>query len=264
MTNNSELSSLGLLDLIVISTNLDGQVTVFNSVAEEALGYDSHEVVGEEIPIQDFSSYKTSILQETNGGNLANFRHKNGTNINLELNTSSIRDKSGSVTGLLFTATKPLRLAITSCAKDLPNMQVLDIVLERECARQARVNQDLSILKLDIDFFRAYRAKYGDKLAQACLDNIAHTLQDRVKRAGDLLTYSGKDEFFVLLPNTDRSGAVTVAEHLRLLVSGLEIENTASKIGTGVTISVGIFIVFLMIKPKTYLTCRCRRSSTKS
>lgn len=236
--------TLGVLDLIVISTDLDGNVTVFNSVAEETLGYYTQEIIGKEIPITNFESYKQNILAQTNTPNIAAFNDVNGNKIELELNTSSIKNQKGEITGLLFTATKPLRLAVTTSANDLPGLSVLELVLDRELRRLQRETKPLSLIKVDVDYFRAYKQQYGTTQTKKCLNDIAYVLQERIQRAGDLLAYGSIDEFYILLPNTDRSGAVTVAEHLRLMVAGLELENTASQVGTAVTISLGVVVLY--------------------
>ena len=72
------------------------------------------------------------------------------------------------------------------------------------------------------------------------LTAIANVLASRIKRASDFYAYGEYDEFWVLLPNTERSGAVKVAETLRIMINDLEIENTASEIGKYVTVSLGL------------------------
>lgn len=242
--NIPENLSLGVLDLIVISTDLQGHVTVFNSVAEETLGFYNQEIIGKTIPVANFDSYKNNIINKTNSSNIATFYDACGNAIELELNTSSIKNPNGEITGLLFTATKPLRLAVSTSALDLPGLSVLELVLERELRRLQREAKPLSVIKVDIDYFNAYKEKYGQEKTKKCLNQVAFVLKERIQRAGDLLAYGRIDEFYILLPNTDRPGAITVAEHLRLLVAGLELENTASRVGTAITISLGVVVLY--------------------
>ena len=91
-----------------------------------------------------------------------------------------------------------------------------------------------------LDGFKAVNDAYGHPRGDECLKSVATTLADGLPRAGDSVARYGGEEFVVVLPFTDRSGAVKVAEQLRHRVEGLGIPNRASSVGKVVTISCGV------------------------
>ena len=156
----------------------------------------------------------------------------------MRLTTSTIKGKEGEISGLLFMATcEPSKIYRI---EELPDRKVFDIVLDRELRRMEREHELLSLIKIDIDHSKAYREHHGQDAIETCLKIIAHTINERIQRAGDLLAFYGDDEFMIILPRTDVPGTVKVAEYLRLTVAGLEIEHKGSDTADIVTISCGV------------------------
>lgn len=114
------------------------------------------------------------------------------------------------------------------CLTELPDHHVFEKVLDRELRRMHRDQHPLSLLSIQVDDFSACKNALGVDLSENHLKQIAHALSERVQRAGDLLTYNGDDKFSVILPNTDKPGAVKLAEQLRLCIAALEIPLTIS------------------------------------
>ena len=97
---------------------------------------------------------------------------------------------------------------------------------------------------LDIDNFKKYNDTYGHIEGDECLIKIAKELKKTLKRPSDLVARWGGEEFTCLLPETDRKGAVKVAEKLRKAIRGLAIPHETSEVARVVTVSIGIVTLF--------------------
>jgi diguanylate cyclase (GGDEF)-like protein len=103
-----------------------------------------------------------------------------------------------------------------------------------------REQQPLSLLLMDVDYFKLYNDTYGHQGGDGCLKQIAAVLGETIKRTTDLAARYGGEEFVVILSNTDQEGAVQVAERIRVLVEALQIVHIASAVNPYVTLSIGI------------------------
>jgi diguanylate cyclase (GGDEF)-like protein len=111
--------------------------------------------------------------------------------------------------------------------------------LHLECGHAIRTGEPLSMLMLDIDYFKALNDRYGHIYGDSCLVRIATELKKNLNRSHDTIARYGGEEFAIVLPRTDIEGATRVAEKLRSAVLELFISNE-TKIGNFVSISVGI------------------------
>ncbi len=132
------------------------------------------------------------------------------------------------------------RLALVDSLTSLPNRRSLDKNLDFEWKRASREGKPLSTVLLDIDFFKAFNDTYGHLAGDACLKEVARTVQIASQRPADLTARYGGEEFAVLLPATEREGAVIVAERIRSEVERLGILHSASDINDVVTASIGV------------------------
>jgi diguanylate cyclase (GGDEF)-like protein len=114
-----------------------------------------------------------------------------------------------------------------------------DDTLAAEWRRALRDGSKLSLVLLDIDYFKAYNDTYGHLAGDECLKKVARVLATTIARAGDLAARFSGEEFAVLLPGTDSLGALVVAEAIRVAVAALAIDHKASAIHRHVTVSVG-------------------------
>ena len=108
-----------------------------------------------------------------------------------------------------------------------------------EWNRSRRNSTNLSLIMLDIDYFKGYNDTYGHQGGDDCLKQVASVIQDTLGRSTDLLCRYGGEEFCVILPETDEEGAKRVGEKIRVAIEALEIPHNGSKICPSVTISVG-------------------------
>jgi len=98
----------------------------------------------------------------------------------------------------------------------------------------------LSLILLDIDYFKYYNDFYGHQAGDACLIQVAQTAAKQLKRPTDLFARYGGEEFVVVLPNTNLEGAINVAESIQQAIRDLSIPHQKSKVNDVVTVSMGI------------------------
>lgn len=106
-------------------------------------------------------------------------------------------------------------LSTTDALTGVRNRRYFDQILEREFNRARRGREQLSVLMLDIDFFKRVNDDYGHQVGDDALRQVAKVLQDVVHRTTDLIARYGGEEFCIILPNTDIDGAYLVAENIR-------------------------------------------------
>ncbi len=128
------------------------------------------------------------------------------------------------------------------------NRRAFDEAFEREWSRAMRETSPLSLVFIDLDYFKQYNDFYGHLAGDDCLKEVAQTLKNISQRPTDLFARYGGEEFVLLLPNTDATGAIHIAEKLRRKVMALNLEHQASKVCDFVTISLGIATTIPMIK----------------
>ncbi len=121
----------------------------------------------------------------------------------------------------------------------IANRRTLDSTLKTEFARNKRKNTFISLLMIDVDYFKLYNDTYGHPAGDNCLKNIADTLQQFARRPGDMAGRYGGEEFAVILSNTSLTDACTIAESIRSEILALAIPHVRSQHGT-VTVSIGV------------------------
>jgi diguanylate cyclase (GGDEF)-like protein len=121
----------------------------------------------------------------------------------------------------------------------LANRRAFDRTLEVEIRRARRTQGQCAVLLVALDHFEAYNDAYGREAGEECLRRVAQALTATVFRAGDLVARLGGGEFAVLLPDTDRLGASTLAERARAAVEELGIAHSRSSCSAQVTSTVG-------------------------
>ena len=120
------------------------------------------------------------------------------------------------------------------------NRRCFDERLAVEWSRAVRSGSALSVVLLDVDFFKRYNDCYGHLAGDECLRRLAAALKACVRRPSDLVARYGGEEFVCLLPNTDLAGAMTVAEELGQLLFVQQIAHAESPVAKVVTVSLGV------------------------
>lgn len=122
----------------------------------------------------------------------------------------------------------------------VPNRRRLDEYLTSELRRAIRSSMPISVILIDIDFFKQYNDTYGHPMGDACLAQVAAALKACIQRPGDLLARYGGEEFAAVLVDTDLEGALAIAAKMRTQVQCLGIEHDQSVAAPSVTISLGV------------------------
>lgn len=122
----------------------------------------------------------------------------------------------------------------------IPNRRRFDESLKQEWQRARRYCSSLSLIMVDIDFFKPYNDHYGHHGGDLCLKRVANILKASVCRETDLVARYGGEEFAVILSETGIHGATEVADHMRSNIESAAIPHEKSKISEWVTISLGV------------------------
>lgn len=129
------------------------------------------------------------------------------------------------------------QLSITDELTRLYNRRYFDRQLKSEFRRALRYDRPLSLLMLDLDHFKRINDQYGHPAGDVVLAEVAGVLCDTVRDTDTVARYGG-EEFAVILPETDLTGAISLAEKLRQAVAEHRIEWEHHILG--ITISAGV------------------------
>lgn len=133
-----------------------------------------------------------------------------------------------------------LQLSLVDSVTGVANRRHLDEMMDRAWRSAARHQFEIGLIIMDIDFFKGYNDRLGHPAGDDCLRRVANELAAGLLRPDDFLGRYGGEEFAVILPRTDLTGAAVVAERLRSNVESLGILHPASPAAGHVTISQGL------------------------
>ncbi|MBP5976645.1 PleD family two-component system response regulator [Brasilonema sp. CT11] len=144
----------------------------------------------------------------------------------------------------LVTANQELqRLVTIDFLTQVANRRWFEEYIEQEWRRMARLQQPLSLILLDVDFFKSYNDTYGHQLGDSVLIEIAKAIRYIVQRPGDLVARYGGEEFAVILPNTDVLGSTEVGQRIYSAIQRLAIPHQNSLVSSHITLSAGLATV---------------------
>jgi diguanylate cyclase (GGDEF)-like protein len=131
-------------------------------------------------------------------------------------------------------------LSTTDGLTELPNRRRFDEFLNREWRRLMRDRSLLSLILMDIDFFKEFNDHYGHLAGDDCLRQVAKVLNEIARRPGDLAARYGGEEFACILPSTDLNGAMLIANTVRDRLAEVSIPHYYSSAADHVTLSFGV------------------------
>lgn len=120
----------------------------------------------------------------------------------------------------------------------IKNRRFFDEKMAREWGRASRNDSPIALLAIDIDHFKQFNDNYGHLLGDECLVHVAEVIQACVSRPSDAVARYGGEEFMVILPDTDASGAVHIAEEIRVAIETTSFEQQGQ--AYPVTVSIGV------------------------
>lgn len=132
------------------------------------------------------------------------------------------------------------RLSISDALTTLGNRRHFDLMLDQEWMRAMRTATPISLILIDIDYFKNFNDTYGHQAGDDCIRLVAQKVRSVAKRPGDTTARYGGEEFAVLLSDTELTAATAIAERCRTCVQSLNIPHTHSMVCDAVTISAGV------------------------
>ena len=133
-----------------------------------------------------------------------------------------------------------MHLSTHDSLTDIPNRYHFDQEYSAEWRRTGREQQPLSVIMIDIDYFKKYNDEKGHQAGDECLINVADILQNSLNRPGDVVARYGGEEFIVLLPNTDKAGATEIANRMQSELNEAHIPHPSPESLGYVSISMGV------------------------
>ena len=103
-----------------------------------------------------------------------------------------------------------------------------------------RKSESLSLIMIDIDYFKKYNDSYGHNQGDTCLREFSRILESNAVRSRDFAYRIGGEEFLLILSNTDSDGARTVAARIQKDLEKAAIPHKESTVGNYLTVSTGI------------------------
>ncbi|HWQ61866.1 MAG TPA: sensor domain-containing diguanylate cyclase [Negativicutes bacterium] len=128
------------------------------------------------------------------------------------------------------------RISFSDLLTGLANRRLFDYVLDRELKKVRRSDKPISLLMVDVDYFKTINDVYGHPVGDLVLEQIGSLMRDNF-RSADLPARYGGEEFAVILPDTDRDQALIIAERLRKKIA--EYQFPVGKGFINATISIG-------------------------
>jgi diguanylate cyclase (GGDEF)-like protein len=132
------------------------------------------------------------------------------------------------------------RLSLLDGLTGIPNRRRFDELFANEWKRAMRSKRPLSLVMIDIDYFKSFNDHYGHLAGDDCLKRVALAMKGILKRPTDLLARYGGEEFAAILPMTEGDGAKAIAEAMRIGVMEMAISHGFSSAASQVTVSMGI------------------------
>ncbi|MES0488797.1 MAG: diguanylate cyclase [Leptospirales bacterium] len=132
------------------------------------------------------------------------------------------------------------RLAVVDALTGLANRRHFDEFINAEWDNGIRDHNLLSLIMIDIDFFKKYNDGYGHQKGDECIKIVADAIRGQLNRPTDIAARYGGEEFAVILPNTTAQGAFVIAENIQRHIESLALKHDFSEILKVVTVSEGV------------------------
>ncbi|MES2392259.1 MAG: diguanylate cyclase [Acidobacteriota bacterium] len=231
------------------------QLTGFN--ADEFLTHDFEELIHPDDRAAMTQAITSLRRGARSGAYQCRTRHNDGSYRWVEATTSTYADPTTQLAAGIVTIVRDIserkkreddmavelsQLSEAATIDDLTgiaNRRRFQQMLQAESSRQLRSTRDLSLLLIDIDYFKQYNDLYGHPAGDQCLRRIAQTLSSVLRRDADLPARIGGEEFVAVMPMTTVDGAELVAQQLLAAIADLKLEHRGSPLGR-VSASVGV------------------------
>ncbi|MCH7814956.1 MAG: diguanylate cyclase [Proteobacteria bacterium] len=276
ITNEKRIRYESLIDTMpdgLITVRMDGTVESMNLVAEELLGYSHHELIDSHITLfitdsdaKDAAKYLNGFIdhqreQDSAPESEVQVRRKDGSVLPVRLSLSKMEIEDDTVfigvlndishlksmeeqlmalnVQLSQTNARLAKTVITDSLTDLYNRRHFDSTLLKELKRSTRQLSPLSLIVIDIDFFKQYNDHYGHAAGDECLIQVSKCMKKVFKRSGDMPSRYGGEEFAIILAGCDGLELQERAETMRSAIYALQIPHESSRTAEVLTVSIG-------------------------
>ena len=251
---------------VILTMNSKGVIEMVNPAVEQMFGYRQEELLGKNVALLMPESigemhqiwvdkYLNSSDKIISGRQLdTEGKRKDGSTFPLSVSVSNkmiegrniftsimrdITEQRNAMDTLKVKNTELEYLSSHDSLTGLHNRRTGDDFLQREWNRAVRAKTSITILMIDIDYFKKYNDQYGHQLGDACLARVSAAMKSVLNRPSDMVARYGGEEFIAILPETSLSGAALVAENIRKVIHDLEIPHEVSDKDV-VTVSIGV------------------------
>lgn len=131
-------------------------------------------------------------------------------------------------------------LSFQDALTGLANRRMFDTMAESAWQQARNTGQPMSLILLDIDYFKEYNDRYGHIRGDECLRQVARALRHAATRPADFIARFGGEEFVLVLPQTDAHSALVVAERCRTKIAEQQIDHDGSDVEDLLTVSIGV------------------------
>jgi diguanylate cyclase (GGDEF)-like protein/PAS domain S-box-containing protein len=243
-------------DFISVHT-IEGIYVYVSPISHSLLGYKPIELLNQSSydffhpdDIDEIKSFHTKILSSDRIQTITyRFLRKDGKFIWLETKSQKVLATEGKKDEIICISRditnhkrkiKKLEKAIyTDELTGVYNRRFFNLKLNEEGNLNSKNEKPLSLLVIDIDYFKKYNDTYGHQKGDACLTLVAQALKSNVRET-DPVCRIGGEEFCVILSNTRKEIAISIAKNLCKKIEGLKIPHTKSNVSKYVTISIGV------------------------
>jgi len=131
-------------------------------------------------------------------------------------------------------------LSLTDSLTNIANRRAFDRRLTYELSNDKTIQTGLSVILIDVDFFKQYNDTYGHVIGDKALQKIATMLNHSIQNDTDLIARYGGEEFVAILPNQTKVEASLVAQKIMQIIRLANIKHSMSCVSDRITISIGI------------------------
>lgn len=215
-----------LILLDVVMPGMDGFEVCTRLKADEAT---------RNIPVM-FVTAHTDSAQETHGLTIGAVDF-----ISKPINPAVVRARVKTQLTLKFQSDLLRKLVFLDGLSGVYNRRYFDQQYSIEWGRAGRSSAPLSLLMIDVDYFKAFNDRYGHQAGDDCLHQVATALKVSLKRPADLVARYGGEEFACILPDTAFEDALMLARAMDTRVRSLGIKHEASAVAEKViSVSIGV------------------------
>lgn len=241
----------------IVVTTAEGIIESVNPAMTRLTGYDPSELIGNNPRMLKSGRHEAVFYEEMwrglseSGqwkGDIWN-KNKEGEITPFEISINTIKDGTGKTVQYvaIYNDIRERKLAedalrfqsLNDALTGVANRRGFDETLRREWSRALRGPYPVSLVMLDIDYFKSYNDTYGHQAGDRILRTVGAILKSAMKRPADMVARYGGEEFAIILPMADAEHARIVAERIRVEVESLKIPHEGSKKGGLLTISAG-------------------------